>query len=530
MPPVLGPVSPSPTRLWSCAEASGTAVSPSTRANRLASSPTRNSSITKGALPIASIADSASARVIATVTPLPAASPSALITTGMLNRSSAACASAAHSVSTYSAVGMPFARHRSVVKPFDPSSCAAAAFGPNTAVPASRSASATPATSGASGPTTTRSIASRFANSTTATASQGSVATHWAHRAMPGLPGAAISWPQLGDCLRRQASASSRPPEPRSSILMDLPDDTRGSLLANVAPGYNSPALSVSELSGALKRTIENAFGQVRVRGEISGFKRHASGHCYFTLKDENACIDAVIWRTSAGALAFRPEDGAEVIATGKLTTYPGRSKYQIVVERMELAGEGALLALLEKRRKALAAEGLFDPRRKRKPPLLPRVIGVVSSPTGAVIRDILHRLEDRCPTRVILWPVAVQGDGASVRIAAAIRGFASIEPRPDLLIVARGGGSIENLWAFNEEEVVRAAAESPIPLISAVGHETDTTLIDHAADRRAPTPTAAAEFAVPVRSELLAQIDELPHRARQCLASRAERSRERYD
>jgi exodeoxyribonuclease VII large subunit len=297
-----------------------------------------------------------------------------------------------------------------------------------------------------------------------------------------------------------------------------------------VASGDNSPALTVSELSGALKRTIETAFGQVRVRGEISGFKRHNSGHCYFTLKDENACIDAVIWRSSAGALAFRPEDGAEVVATGKLTTYPGRSKYQIVIERMELAGEGALLALLERRRKTLAAEGLFAPERKRELPFLPRVIGVVTSPTGAVIRDILHRLEDRCPTHVILWPVPVQGEGASVRIAEAIRGFASLTPRPDLLIVARGGGSIEDLWAFNEEDVVRAAAESPIPLISAVGHETDTTLIDHAADLRAPTPTAAAELAVPVRSELFAELAELGHRAQQCLARRAERCRERFD
>jgi exodeoxyribonuclease VII large subunit len=311
---------------------------------------------------------------------------------------------------------------------------------------------------------------------------------------------------------------------------MDLPEDTRAGLLAEVAPGDNSPPLSVTELSGALKRTIENAFGQVRVRGEISGFKRHSSGHCYFTLKDENACIDAVIWRTSAGALAFRPEDGAEVIATGKLTTYPGRSKYQIVVDRMELAGEGALLALLERRRKALAAEGLFDAARKRRLPFLPQVIGVVTSPTGAVIRDIIHRLEDRCPTRVIVWPVPVQGEGASARIAEAIRGFPAIVPRPDLLIVARGGGSIEDLWAFNEEEVVRAAAESPIPLISAVGHETDTTLIDHAADLRAPTPTAAAELAVPVRAELFAQLAELAHRARQCLARRAERCRERFE
>jgi exodeoxyribonuclease VII large subunit len=311
---------------------------------------------------------------------------------------------------------------------------------------------------------------------------------------------------------------------------MDLPDDTRAGLLANVAPGDNSPPLSVSELSGALKRTIETAFGEVRVRGEISGFKRHASGHCYFTLKDEDACIDAVIWRGSVGALAFRPEDGAEVVATGKLTIYPGRSKYQIVVERMELAGEGALLALLERRRKALAGEGLFAPERKRKLPFLPAVIGVVTSPTGAVIRDIIHRLEDRCPTRVIVWPVPVQGEGAAARIAEAIRGFAGFEPRPDLLIVARGGGSIEDLWAFNEEEVVRAAAESVIPLISAVGHETDTTLIDFAADLRAPTPTAAAELAVPVRVDLLAQLSEFAHRSQNCLARRAERSHERYE
>jgi exodeoxyribonuclease VII large subunit len=311
---------------------------------------------------------------------------------------------------------------------------------------------------------------------------------------------------------------------------MDLPDDTPPGLLANVASGDNSPALTVSDLSSALKRTIESAFGQVRVRGEISGFKRHNSGHCYFTLKDENACIDAVIWRSNAAALAFRPEDGAEVVATGKLSTYPGRSKYQIIVERMELAGEGALLALLEKRRKALAAEGLFAAERKRRLPFLPRVIGVVSSPTGAVIRDILHRLEDRCPTHVILWPVPVQGEGAAAKIVEAIRGFPLFDPRPDLLIVARGGGSIEDLWAFNEEDVVRAAAESPIPLISAVGHETDTTLIDHAADLRAPTPTAAAELAVPVRSELFAQLGELSHRAQHCLARRTERSRERFE
>ena len=316
---------------------------------------------------------------------------------------------------------------------------------------------------------------------------------------------------------------------------MDLPEDSGSGLLAEAKAGDNAPALSVTELSMSLKRTIETSYGRVRVRGEISGFKRHASGHCYFSLKDEGACMDAVVWRGSAQALAFRPEDGAEVIATGKLTTYPGRSKYQIVVERMELAGEGALMALLDKRRRALAAEGLFDVERKRKLPFLPRVIGVVTSPTGAVIRDILHRLEDRCPTHVIVWPVPVQGEGASAKVAQAIRGFGAIEPggpvpRPDLLIVARGGGSIEDLWAFNEEEVVRAAAESPIPLISAVGHETDTTLIDFASDRRAPTPTAAAEIAVPVRSELMALVDDLGRRSASCLTVHARRARERLD
>jgi exodeoxyribonuclease VII large subunit len=318
-------------------------------------------------------------------------------------------------------------------------------------------------------------------------------------------------------------------------MFMDLPEDSGGGLLAEAKAGDNAPALSVTELSMSLKRTIETSYGRVRVRGEISGFKRHASGHCYFSLKDEGACMDAVVWRSSAQSLAFRPEDGAEVIATGKLTTYPGRSKYQIMVDRMELAGEGALMALLDKRRRALAAEGLFDAGRKRRLPFIPRVIGVVTSPTGAVIRDILHRLEDRCPTHVIVWPVPVQGEGASAKVAQAIRGFGAIEPggpvpRPNLLIVARGGGSIEDLWAFNEEEVVRAAAESPIPLISAVGHETDTTLIDFASDRRAPTPTAAAEIAVPVRSELMALVDDLGRRSASCLSAHARRARERLD
>ncbi|HVF37570.1 MAG TPA: exodeoxyribonuclease VII large subunit [Sphingomicrobium sp.] len=309
------------------------------------------------------------------------------------------------------------------------------------------------------------------------------------------------------------------------------PDDFEpGGLLAEAKDGDNAAPLSVSELSGALKRTVETAFGLVRVRGEISGWKRHGSGHCYFTLKDENACIDSVIWKGQAAGLAFVPEDGAEVIATGKLTTYPGRSKYQIVVSRMELAGEGALMALLDKRRRALAAEGLFDEAKKRRIPFLPRMIGVVTSPTGAVIRDILHRLEDRCPTHVIVWPVPVQGEGAAQKVAAAIRGFAEMSPRPDLLIVARGGGSIEDLWAFNEEEVVRAAAASPIPLISAVGHETDTTLIDFASDRRAPTPTAAAEMAVPVRAELAAFLGELGHRQSGCVTRSASRAAERLE
>ena len=308
------------------------------------------------------------------------------------------------------------------------------------------------------------------------------------------------------------------------------PDDDRSGLLAKADAGDNSPPLTVGELSGALKRTVEAAFGFVRVRGEVSGWKRHGSGHCYFTLKDENACIDAVIWRGQVAGLAFQPEDGAEVIATGKLTTYQGRSKYQIVVDRLELAGEGALMALLDKRRRALAAEGLFDADRKRPLPFLPRLIGVVTSPTGAVIRDILHRLGDRCPTHVILWPVPVQGEGSAAKVAAAIRGFAELSPRPDLLIIARGGGSIEDLWTFNEEEVVRAVAASPIPLISAVGHETDTTLIDHAADRRAPTPTEAAEMAVPVRAELASLLAEHGQRMRACLVRNAARSGERLE
>lgn len=277
-------------------------------------------------------------------------------------------------------------------------------------------------------------------------------------------------------------------------------------------PVSNVPEYSVAEISSELRRSVEERFAHVRVRGEISGFKRHSSGHLYFCLKDAEAVLDAVCWRGSALKLGIVPEDGIEVLATGRLTTYPGRSKYQMVVERIELAGQGAALKLLEDRKRKLAAEGLFDTGRKKPIPYLPRVIGVVTSPTGAVIRDILHRLGDRFPCRVLLWPVAVQGEGAAAQVAAAIDGFNAIAPggpvpRPDLLIVARGGGSVEDLWAFNEEVVVRAAARSAIPLISGVGHETDTTLIDFASDRRAPTPSAAAEMAVPVRLELLGAV-----------------------
>jgi len=280
----------------------------------------------------------------------------------------------------------------------------------------------------------------------------------------------------------------------------------------NDTPRSNLTELSVSELSGAIKRTLESGFDRVRVRGELSGFKRHTSGHLYFALKDADALIDGVVWRGQAARLAIKPEDGLEVVCTGRVTTYGARSKYQLIVDQMELAGEGALLKMVEERRKRLAAEGLFDESRKPALPFLPAVIGIVTSPTGAVIRDILHRLADRFPRHVLVWPVAVQGSGAAEQIAAAIRGFNALAPggtipRPDLLIVARGGGSLEDLMAFNEEIVVRAAAMSAIPLISAVGHETDTTLIDYASAKRAPTPTAAAEMAVPVRSELVAQV-----------------------
>jgi len=291
----------------------------------------------------------------------------------------------------------------------------------------------------------------------------------------------------------------------------------------------NLTEYSVSELSGSIKRTVEQAFDQVRVRGEISGYRGpHSSGHAYFSLKDDKSKIDAVIWKGSMGKLKFRPEEGMEVIATGKITTFPGSSKYQIVIEQMEPAGAGALMALLEERKRKLSAEGLFDDSRKQLLPFMPKVIGVVTSPTGAVIRDILHRIADRFPVHVIVWPVKVQGEGSGDEVANAIRGFNELEhggpvARPDLIIVARGGGSLEDLWSFNDESVVRAAAASDIPLISAVGHETDWTLIDYAADQRAPTPTGAAEMAVPVKADLEAQVSGLYARLKAAMSRQME-------
>ena len=289
---------------------------------------------------------------------------------------------------------------------------------------------------------------------------------------------------------------------------------------------------TVSELSAALKRTVEDAYGFVRVRGEISGFRGASpSGHCYFRLKDDKAVLEAVIWKGTFGRMRVKPEEGLDVIASGRLTTFPGSSKYQIVIDSLEPAGIGALMKLLEERKKRLAAEGLFDEARKQLLPFIPEVIGVVTSPTGAVIRDILHRLNDRFPRRVLVWPVRVQGETSAAEVAAGIEGFNALPehgplPRPDLIIVARGGGSLEDLWSFNEEIVVRAAAASMIPLISAVGHETDFTLIDFAADWRAPTPTAAAEKAVPVRAELLTRLASLGHRKLACWQRGIERHR----
>lgn len=292
---------------------------------------------------------------------------------------------------------------------------------------------------------------------------------------------------------------------------------------------------SVSEVAYAIKNTLEQTFSSVRIRGEISGAKLHTSGHFYFALKDEQAVLDGVCWKGVYGRLPFKPVDGMEVICTGRITSYPARSKYQIIVEAMEVAGEGALLKVLEERRRKLATEGLFAEERKKPLPLIPQIIGVVTSLTGAVIRDILHRLQDRFPRHVIVWPVLVQGEGAAIQIATAIEGFnrltsEDVIPKPDLLIVARGGGSLEDLWAFNEEVVVRAVAASHIPIISAVGHETDTTLIDFAADWRAPTPTAAAERAVPVRRELLEITLKLSDRLNRSLSRYIEGSTQYFD
>ncbi|MBQ8464891.1 MAG: exodeoxyribonuclease VII large subunit [Alphaproteobacteria bacterium] len=284
--------------------------------------------------------------------------------------------------------------------------------------------------------------------------------------------------------------------------------------LANFQP----KEYSVSEISSEIKKCVENNFNRIRVKGEIFGGKRADSGHWYLTLKDENALLSAVIWRGTAARLPFKPEDGLEVVATGKITTFSGKSSYQMVIEQLEISGTGALLKLLEERKQKFAAEGLFDPAHKKKIPYLPTTIGVVTSPTGAVIRDIIHRVTDRFPSHILLWPSLVQGEGAAEQIAKAIRGFNDLPKqgnikRPDVLIVARGGGSLEDLWAFNEEVVIRAVYDSEIPIISAVGHETDTMLIDYVADVRAPTPTGAAEFAVPVRSELLSRTATLQSR-----------------
>jgi exodeoxyribonuclease VII large subunit len=298
-------------------------------------------------------------------------------------------------------------------------------------------------------------------------------------------------------------------------------------------PTDNAKPYSVSELAFALKRTLEDAYGFVRLRGEISKVTHHSNGHVYLTLKDDRASIDGVVWKTQVRTLGIRPEQGMEVVVTGKITTYPAGSRYQIVIETMEAAGIGALLAQLERLKAKLAAEGLFEASRKRALPSMPTVVGVITSPTGAVIRDILHRIRDRWPCRVVVWPVVVQGDQAAVQVCAAIKGFNEIapggdRPRPDVIIVARGGGSVEDLWAFNDETLARTAAASKIPLISAVGHETDTTLIDFVSDRRAPTPTAAAEMATPVLIELKAAIADYERRLNRCGGQALESRRQR--
>src|SRR5579884_2177206 len=343
--------------------------------------------------------------------------------------------------------------------------------------------------------------------------------------ASPG--GAAVAASRFQACAKRVADELPRQGgvSPSAPGLYDRP---MGRITAEIgtvpgAPPANIPEWSVSELSAALKRTVEDAYGYVRVRGEVSGFRGASpSGHVYFRLKDDKAVLDAVIWKMTFGRLRVKPQEGLDVVVTGRLTTFAGSSKYQIIIDTLDPAGIGALMALLEERKKKLAAEGLFDEARKQLLPFLPEVIGVVTSPTGAVIRDILHRLQDRFPRRVLVWPVRVQGETSAAEVAAAIEGFNALPQhgavsRPDLIIVARGGGSLEDLWSFNEEIVVRAAAASLIPLISAIGHETDVTLIDFAADRRAPTPTAAAEMAVPVRAELLTRLASLSARKLAC-------------
>ncbi|MBT3465629.1 MAG: exodeoxyribonuclease VII large subunit [Rhodobacteraceae bacterium] len=304
-------------------------------------------------------------------------------------------------------------------------------------------------------------------------------------------------------------------------------------LLDDPVDGVNSPEFSVTELSGAIKRVIEGEFSHVRIKGEVGRVSRPRSGHIYLDLKDDKSVINGVIWKGVAGRLQTQPEEGMEVVATGRVTTFGGQSKYQIVIEDIKPAGMGALMALLEKRKTMLSAEGLFEESRKRPLPYLPEVIGVVTSPSGAVIRDILHRLRDRFPRKVLIWPVAVQGAKCAPEVVRAIEGFNALKiggamPRPDLLIVARGGGSVEDLWGFNEEIVARAAADSQIPLISAVGHETDTTLIDFVSDKRAPTPTAAAELAVPVRIELMAWLDQQSARMTTSLSGGLQRRSQR--
>lgn len=298
---------------------------------------------------------------------------------------------------------------------------------------------------------------------------------------------------------------------------------------ADAPPRSNTPEFTVSEISGAIKRTLEGEFGRVRVRGEITELKAYPSGHIYLALKDEGAKIRGIIWRFAVPRLSLKPENGMEVIATGKVSSYGERSDYQLIIDRIEFAGEGALLARIEQLRKKLGAEGLFDEARKRPLPLLPRLVGVVTSEKGAVIQDIRTTIARRFPRPILLWPVPVQGQGAAQQIAAAIEGFSRLPPgieRPDVLIVARGGGSLEDLMAFNDEAVLRAAASCPIPLISAVGHETDTTLIDFVSDRRAPTPTAAAELAVPARAELLAGLAHSAARLLQCGQGALDRAR----